>query len=73
MDQLPRQVPNESEDLSALTPNDILLLRRNPYVASEDNRNVGRCQTRREQVNHLAVSETGAVDVDTNVLRIFVG
>ena len=47
-------VPNESEDLSALTPNDILLLRRNPCVSSEDNRNLDRYQTRWKQVNHLA-------------------
>jgi hypothetical protein len=47
-------VPNESEDLSALTPNDILLLRRNPCVSSEDDRSSDRYQTRWKQVNHLA-------------------
>ncbi|XP_028416431.1 uncharacterized protein LOC114540495 [Dendronephthya gigantea] len=47
-------VPSEAEDLTALTPNDILLLRRNPRIPLEDERHLDQCQTRWKQVHHLA-------------------
>ena len=47
-------VPSEAEDLKALTPNDILLMRRNPCVSPEDERNLDRYQARWKQVHHLA-------------------
>ena len=48
------QILSKSGNLSALTLNNIILLRRNPCVSSKGNRNPDRYQAKWKQVNHLA-------------------